>query len=55
MYSQLFNLMCDRADNEFGGRLPVPTRIILDEFANIGLIPKFEKLIAIGYTSFPFR
>jgi type IV secretion system protein VirD4 len=46
MYSQLFNLMCDRADNEFGGRLPVPTRIILDEFANIGLIPKFEKLIA---------
>ena len=46
MYSQLFNIMCDRADNEFGGRLPVPTRIILDEFANIGLIPKFEKLIA---------
>ena len=46
MYSQLFNLMCDRADNEFGGRLPVPTRMILDEFANIGLIPKFEKLIA---------
>lgn len=46
MYSQLFNLMCDRADNEFGGRLPVPTRIILDEFANIGMIPKFEKLIA---------
>ena len=46
MYSQLFNLMCDRADNEFGGRLPVPTRVILDEFANIGLIPKFEKLIA---------
>jgi type IV secretion system protein VirD4 len=46
MYSQLFNLMCDRADMEFGGRLPVPTRIILDEFANIGLIPKFEKLIA---------
>ena len=46
MYSQLFNLMCDRADNEFSGRLPVPTRIILDEFANIGLIPKFEKLIA---------
>ena len=46
MYSQLFNLMCDRADNEFCGRLPVPTRVILDEFANIGLIPKFEKLIA---------
>ena len=46
MYSQLFNLMCDRADNEFGGRLPVPTRVILDEFSNIGLIPKFEKLIA---------
>ena len=45
-YSQLFNLLCDIADNEFGGRLPVPTRVILDEFANIGLIPKFEKLIA---------
>jgi type IV secretion system protein VirD4 len=46
MYSQLFNLMCNRADNEFGGRLPVPTRFILDEFSNIGIIPRFEKLIA---------
>jgi len=45
-YSQLFNLLCDIADNEFGGRLPVPTRVILDEFSNIGQIPKFEKLIA---------
>ena len=45
-YSQLFNLLCDVADNEFGGRLPVPTRVILDEFSNIGQIPKFEKLIA---------
>ena len=46
MYSQLFNLLCDVADNEFGGRLPVPTRAILDEFSNIGLIPNFDKLIA---------
>lgn len=46
MYSQLFNLLCDRADNDFGGRLPVPVRAILDEFSNIGLIPNFEKLIA---------
>jgi type IV secretion system protein VirD4 len=46
MYSQLFNLLCDRADNEFGGRLPVHVRCLLDEFANIGMIPNFEKLIA---------
>ena len=46
MYSQLFNLLCDKADNEFNGRLPVHTRCILDEFANIGMIPNFEKLIA---------
>jgi type IV secretion system protein VirD4 len=46
MYSQLFNLLCDRADNDFGGRLPVHVRMLLDEFANIGMIPKFEKLIA---------
>jgi type IV secretion system protein VirD4 len=46
MYSQLFNLLCDRADNDFGGRLPVHVRLLLDEFANIGLIPNFEKLIA---------
>ena len=46
MYSQLFNLLCDKADDEYGGRLPVHVRCLLDEFANIGLIPKFEKLIA---------
>jgi type IV secretion system protein VirD4 len=46
MYSQLFNLLCDRADNKFGGRLPVHVRFLLDEFANIGQIPKFDKLIA---------
>ena len=46
MYSQLFNLLCDKADNEYGGRLPVHVRCLLDEFANIGQIPKFEKLIA---------
>jgi len=46
MYSQLFNLLCDRADNDFNGRLPVHVRCLLDEFANIGLIPNFEKLIA---------
>jgi len=46
MYSQLFNLLCDKADNEYGGRLPVHVRCLLDEFANIGKIPKFEKLIA---------
>lgn len=46
MYSQLFNLLCDKADDECGGRLPVHVRCLLDEFANIGLIPKFEKLIA---------
>ena len=46
MYSQLFNLLCDRADNKYGGRLPVHVRFLLDEFANIGQIPKFDKLIA---------
>ena len=46
MYSQLFNLLCDKADNEYGGRLPVHVRLLLDEFSNIGQIPKFEKLIA---------
>ena len=46
MYSQLFNLLCDKADDEYGGRLPVHVRCLLDEFANIGWIPKFEKLIA---------
>ena len=46
MYSQLFNLLCDKADDKYGGRLPIYVRFLLDEFANIGLIPKFEKLIA---------
>jgi len=46
LYSQLFNLLCDRADNDFGGRLPIHVRFLLDEFSNIGLIPNFEKLIA---------
>ena len=46
MYSQLFNLLCDKADDVYGGRLPVHVRCLLDEFANIGLIPKLEKLIA---------
>ncbi len=46
MYTQLFNLLCDRADNKYNGRLPVHVRCLLDEFANIGQIPKFEKLIA---------
>ena len=44
MYSQLFNLLCDKADDVYGGRLPVHVRFLLDEFANIGLIPKFEKI-----------
>ena len=46
MYTQLFNLLCDKADDEYHGRLPVHVRFILDEFANIGQIPKFDKLIA---------
>ncbi|CUN91712.1 type IV secretion system protein VirD4 [uncultured Coprococcus sp.] len=46
MYTQLFNLLCTIADDEYHGKLPVHVRCILDEFANIGQIPKFEKLIA---------
>ena len=46
MYSQLFNLLCDKADDIYNGRLPVHVRCLLDEFANIGQIPKFDKLIA---------
>ena len=46
MYSQLFNLLCDRADDVHHGRLPYHVRILCDEFANIGQIPKFDKLIA---------
>lgn len=45
-YSQMFNLLCEKADDVYGGRLPVHVRCLLDEFANIGQIPKFEKLIA---------
>ncbi|MDR0273174.1 MAG: type IV secretory system conjugative DNA transfer family protein [Clostridiales bacterium] len=47
MYSQLFDLLCDRAYKDFGGRLPVHVRCLLDEFPNIGLIPNFEKLISV--------
>ena len=47
MYSQLFKELCDKADNVYGGRLPVHTRVLLDEFANIGQIPNFEKIISI--------
>lgn len=46
MYSQLFNLLCDKADDVYGGRLPIHVRCLLDEFSNIGQIPQFEKLIA---------
>ena len=45
-YSQLFNLLCEKADDVYGGRLPVHVRCLIDEFANIGQIPNFEKLIA---------
>ena len=44
--SQLINLLCDRADDKYGGRLPVHVRLILDEPANLGQIPKLEKLVA---------
>ena len=46
MYSQLFNLLCDKADDVYNGRLPIHVRCLLDEFANIGQIPQFEKLIS---------
>lgn len=46
MYSQLFNLLCTKADNSKGGKLTYHVRCLLDEFANIGEIPQFEKLIA---------
>jgi len=45
-YSQMFNLLCEKADDHYGGRLPVHVRCLIDEFANIGQIPNFEKLIA---------
>lgn len=46
MQSQLFNLLCEKADDVYNGRLPVHVRCLLDEFANIGQIPQFDKLIA---------
>ena len=46
LQSQLFNLLCDKADDFYNGRLPIHVRLILDEFANIGQIPNFDKLIA---------
>jgi len=46
MFTQMFNLLCDRADDVYGGKLPVHVRCLIDEFANIGQIPNFEKLIA---------
>ena len=46
IYSQLFNLLCEKADDKYGGRLPVHVRCLIDEAANIGQIPNLEKLIA---------
>lgn len=46
LYTQLFNLLCDKADDVYGGRLPVHVRCLLDEAANIGQIPQLEKLVA---------
>ena len=46
VYTQLFNLLCDKADDVYGGRLPVHVRCLIDECANIGQIPNLEKLAA---------
>ena len=46
IYTQLFNLLCDKADDKYGGKLPVHVRCLIDECANIGQIPKLEKLMA---------
>ena len=46
IYSQLFNLLCEKADDKYGGRLPVHVRCLIDEAANIGQIPNLEKLVA---------
>lgn len=46
IYSQLFNLLCEKADDVYGGRLPVHVRCLIDECANIGQIPNLEKLVA---------
>ena len=48
-YTQLFNLLCEKADDVYGGRLPVHVRCLIDECANIGQIPKLEKLVATGF------
>lgn len=48
LYTQLFNLMCDKTDDEYGGRLPVHVRCLLDEFAIIGQIPMFGSLQQYG-------
>ena len=45
-YTQLFNLLCEKADDVYGGRLPIHVRCLIDECANIGQIPKLEKLVA---------
>ena len=45
-YTQLFNLLCEKADDVYGGRLPVHVRCLIDEAANIGQIPRLEKLVA---------
>lgn len=46
VYTQLFNLLCEKADDEFGGKLPIHVRCLIDEAANIGQIPNLEKLVA---------
>ena len=46
VYTQLFNLLCDKADDVYGGKLPIHVRCLIDECANIGQIPKLEKLVA---------
>ena len=53
IYTQLFNLLCEKADDVYGGRLPVHVRCLIDEAANIGQIPNLEKLVAtcLLYTS----
>ena len=46
IYTQLFNLLCDKADDQYGGKLPVHVQCLIDECANIGQIPQLEKLVA---------
>ena len=50
-YTQLFNLLCEKADDVYGGRLPVHVRCLIDEAANIGQIPRLEKLVATSFSS----